>query len=441
MKPMTSPHEIMSQESASQKTADGNALLSRRQRVLGSGYRLFYEQPLHVARGEGVWLFDHQGNRYLDVYNNVASVGHCHPAVVEAIARQSATLNTHTRYLHHAIIDFAEDLLTEFPAELNNVMFTCTGSEANDLALRIARHVTGGSGVLVTRWAYHGVTSALAEVSPSLGSGVPRGDHVRLIDAPDQYRRPGAFIASIESALATMKQAGIRPAALLIDTIFSSDGVFCAPEGEMAQAAALIRQAGGLFIADEVQPGFGRTGETMWGFARHGVVPDLVSLGKPMGNGHPIAGLVGRSALFESFGREVRYFNTFGGNPVSCQAAHAVLRVIREEQLRQNAQRVGDYLQQGLTQLAQHVPLLGDIRAYGLFIGAELVTDREQKQPASAQAAKVVNEMRQRGVLISATGPAANILKIRPPLVFREEHADVFLNTLSDVLTLPAIRR
>ncbi|MCA5932439.1 aminotransferase class III-fold pyridoxal phosphate-dependent enzyme [Pectobacterium versatile] len=409
-------------------------LLARRQRVLGSGYRLFYNEPLHVARGEGVWLFDHQGKRYLDVYNNVASVGHCHPAVVEAMARQSAQLNTHTRYLHHAIVDFAEDLLSEFPAELNNVMLTCTGSEANDLALRIARHATGGTGMLVTRWAYHGVTSALAELSPSLGEGVARGNHVKLIDAPDTYRQPGAFLTSIREALAQMQQEGIRPAALLVDTIFSSDGVFSVPEGEMAQAAALIRQAGGLFIADEVQPGFGRTGESLWGFARHGIVPDLVSLGKPMGNGHPIAGLVGRSALFDAFGRDVRYFNTFGGNPVSCQAAHAVLRVIREEQLQQNALRVGDYLRQGLQQLAQDFPLIGDIRAYGLFIGVELVSDRESKAPASESASQVVNAMRQRGVLISATGPAANVLKIRPPLVFQEEHADVFLTTLSDVL-------
>ncbi|AIK14335.1 aminotransferase class-III [Pectobacterium atrosepticum] len=430
----------MNQKGMTSEMTATEALLARRQRVLGGGYRLFYEEPLHVARGEGVWLFDHQGKRYLDVYNNVASVGHCHPVVVEAVARQSAQLNTHTRYLHHAIVDFAEDLLSEFPAELNNVMLTCTGSEANDLALRIARHVTGGTGMLVTRWAYHGVTSALAELSPSLGDGVVRGSHVKLIDAPDTYRQPGAFLTSIREALAQMQREGIRPAALLVDTIFSSDGVFCAPEGEMAQAAALIRQAGGLFIADEVQPGFGRTGESLWGFARHNVVPDLVSLGKPMGNGHPIAGLVGRSALFDAFGRDVRYFNTFGGNPVSCQAAHAVLRVIREEQLQQNAQRVGDYLRQGLQQLAQHFPLIGDIRAYGLFIGAELVSDRESKTPASESALQVVNAMRQRGVLISATGPAANILKIRPPLVFLEEHADVFLTTLSDVLALIGTR-
>ncbi|WP_174868479.1 aspartate aminotransferase family protein [Pectobacterium polaris] len=426
----------MNQRETTSEMTTTEALLARRQQVLGSGYRLFYEEPLHVVRGEGVWLVDHQGKRYLDVYNNVASVGHCHPAVVEAMARQSAQLNTHTRYLHPAIVDFAEDLLSEFPTELNNVMLTCTGSEANDLALRIARHATGGTGVLVTRWAYHGVTSALAELSPSLGDGVVRGSHVKLIEPPDTYRQPGAFLRSIRDALAQMQQEGIRPAALLIDTIFSSDGVFCAPEGEMAQAAALIRQAGGLFIADEVQPGFGRTGESMWGFARHGVVPDLVSLGKPMGNGHPIAGLVGRSALFDAFGRDVRYFNTFGGNPVSCQAAHAVLRVIREEQLQQNAQRVGDYLRQGLQQLAQDFPLIGDIRAYGLFIGVDLVSDRESKAPATESASQVVNAMRQRGVLISATGPAANVLKIRPPLVFQEEHADVFLTTLSDVLTM-----
>lgn len=414
---------------------DSAELLARRQRVLGQGYRLFYQEPLHPVRGEGVWLFDAQGKRYLDVYNNVASVGHCHPVVVEAIARQSTQLNTHTRYLHHAIVDFAEDLLREFPPELNNLMLTCTGSEANDLALRIARHVTGGTGVIVTRWAYHGVTSALAELSPSLGDGVTRGNYVKLIDAPDNYRQPGAFLASVQAALAEMRAEGIRPAALLFDTIFSSDGVFSPPAGEVAQAVQWVRDAGGLFIADEVQPGFGRTGEAMWGFARHQVVPDLVSLGKPMGNGHPIAGLVGKSALFAAFGRDVRYFNTFGGNPVSCQAAHAVLRVIREEQLQQNALRVGHCLREGLQALAQRHELLGDVRGSGLFVGAELVSDREHKTPASAEAVAVVNTMRQRGVLISATGPAGNILKIRPPLVFREEHAALFLDTLDAVLT------
>lgn len=413
-------------------------LLTRRQAVLGQGYRLFYQEPLHVVRGEGVWLFDAQGRRYLDVYNNVASVGHCHPAVVEAIARQSAQLNTHTRYLHEAIVDFAEDLLSEFPPQLDNLMLTCTGSEANDLALRIARHVTGGSGVLVTRWAYHGVTGALAEVSPSLGDGVARGPQVKLIAPPDEYRQPGRFLASVRTALAELRQAGIRPAALLADTIFSSDGVFSAPAGELAQAAQMVRQAGGLFIADEVQAGFGRTGEAMWGFARHQVVPDLVSLGKPMGNGHPIAGLVGKSALFGAFGRDVRYFNTFGGNPVSCQAAHAVLRMIRAQRLQQNAQRVGGILRDGLHRLAQRHAILGDIRAYGLFIGAELVSDRGQKTPATAQTAEVVNAMRRRGVLISATGPAANILKIRPPLVFNAQHADLFLTTLDEVLSAQA---
>ncbi|MBG6245269.1 aspartate aminotransferase family protein [Candidatus Symbiopectobacterium sp. 'North America'] len=422
-------------------SVNGSAeLLARRQRVLGQGYRLFYQEPLHPVRGEDVWLFDAQGKRYLDVYNNVASVGHCHPVVVEAIARQSAQLNTHTRYLHHAIVDFAEDLLSEFPAELDNLMLTCTGSEANDLALRIARHVTGGTGVIVTRWAYHGVTSALAELSPLLGDGVVRGNYVKLIDAPDSYRRPGAFLASVQAALAEMHAKGIRLAVLLFDTIFSSDGVFSPLAGEVAQAVQWVRDAGGLFIADEVQPGFGRTGEAMWGFACHQVVPDLVSLGKPMGNGYPIAGLVGKSALFAAFGRDVRYFNTFGGNPVSCQAAHAVLRVIREEQLQQNALRVGHCLREGLQALAQRHELLGDVRGSGMFVGAELVSDRENKTPASAEAVAVVNTMRQRGVLISATGPTGNILKIRPPLVFREEHATLFLDTLDAVLTEVAQR-
>ncbi|MFS2156010.1 aspartate aminotransferase family protein [Pseudomonas sp. Pseusp122] len=413
-------------------------LLARRQQALGASYRLFYEEPFAPVRGEGVWLYDKDNTPYLDAYNNVASIGHCHPAVVRAIAEQSAQLNTHTRYLHPSIVDYAEDLLSEFPEQLNNLTMTCTGSEANDLALRIARCHSGGTGILVTRWAYHGVTSALAEVSPSLATGLPTAAHVRLVDAPDSYRKENDFVGSVKAALADMQAQGIKPAALLVDSIFSSDGVFSPANGELAAAAQCVREAGGLYIADEVQPGFGRTGGQRWGFQRDAVIPDLVTLGKPMGNGHPVAGVVGRSALFDQFGRQQRYFNTYGGNPVSCRAAQAVLNVLREQDLQGNARDVGAYLREGLLNLAERHEVIGNVRGEGLFIGVELVTDRHTQAPATQATAAVVNGMRRRQVLISATGPRANILKIRPPLVFAREHADLLLERLD--ATLLALR-
>ncbi|MFK3796969.1 aspartate aminotransferase family protein [Pseudomonas sp. NPDC088444] len=413
---------------------DTTQLLARRQQALGASYRLFYEEPFAPVRGEGVWLYDKHGTPYLDAYNNVASIGHCHPAVVQAIAEQSAQLNTHTRYLHPSIVDYAEDLLSEFPAPLNNLTMTCTGSEANDLALRIAQCVTGGTGVLVTRWAYHGVSSVLAQLSPSLATGLPTAPHVRLVDAPDAYRG-NTFVHSVKSALADLQAHGIRPAALLVDGIFSSDGVFSPVNGELAQAAQLMREAGGLYIADEVQPGFGRTGAQRWGFQCDTVIPDLVTLGKPMGNGHPVAGVVGRSELFDVFGRQQRYFNTYGGNPVSCKAAQAVLNVLREENLQANAQTIGEYLRHGLRTLAARYPAIGDVRGQGLFIGVELIDSPATRAPATQITTAVVNGMRRRQVLISATGPRGNVLKIRPPLVFNREHADLLLERLDATLT------
>lgn len=415
-------------------------MIARRQRLLGPAYRLFYADPLHVVRGEGAYLFDADGNRYLDAYNNVASVGHCRPEVVEAMSRQAAVLNTHTRYLTDGILEFAEDFLSEFPAELSHLMMTCTGSEANDLALRVARAHTGGTGVIIAQNAYHGVTSVLAEMSPSLGPAAKLGDHVRVVPAPDSYRLPeadipAAFANSVEEALEDMRVHGIRPAALLVDTILSSSGVFVDPVGFLAPAVEAVRRAGGLFIADEVQPGFGRLGTHMWGFARHGLVPDIVTVGKPMGNGHPVAGAVFRPDVIAAFGASQRYFNTFGGNPVSCAVAHAVLKVIRADGLMENARVVGDRMLRGLRALAQRHDIIGDVRGAGLFIGVEMVRDRAAKTPAPEETARVVNEMRARRVLISATGELGHILKIRPPMVFSKDDADTFLETLDDVLT------
>ena len=416
------------------------SLLERRARLLGPAYRLFYEAPLHPVRGEGVWLADADGRRHLDAYNNVASVGHCHPHVVEAIARQASVLNTHTRYLHEGVLDYAERLLATMPRELGHAMFTCTGSEANDLAMRIAKAHTKAEGLIVTRFAYHGVTESIAQASPSLGRFVQLGRAVRTVPAPDSYRVPAgeqgaAFAAGVRAAIADLQAHGIRPAALMVDTVFSSDGIFTDPAGFLTEAVAAIREAGGIFIADEVQPGLGRTGDAFWGFMRHeGLVPDIVTMGKPLGNGHPLAGLAVRPEVLAAFGRECRYFNTFGGNPVSMAAGMAVLDVIGREGLMANAQRVGRHLRSGLSKLAERHELIGDVRGAGLFVGLELVTDRRARTPATAETVRVVNGLRERQVLLSATGEHANTLKIRPPLVFTEANADLLVETLDLVL-------
>jgi 4-aminobutyrate aminotransferase-like enzyme len=415
------------------------SLMERRARVLGPAYRLFYESPLRPVRGEGVWLYDTDGKRYLDAYNNVASVGHSNPHVVEAIARQASVLNTHTRYLHESVLDYAERLLATMPPELGHAMFTCTGSEANDLAMRIARSHTQADGLIVTHFAYHGVTASIASASPSLGKFVQLGDNVRTVPAPDSYRiapeaMGAAFAAGVRDAIADLRAHGIQPAALMVDTVFSSDGIFTDPPGFMAEAVAAIREAGGVFIADEVQPGLGRTGDAFWGFMRHGVVPDIVTMGKPIGNGHPLAGLAVRPEVLEAFGRECRYFNTFGGNPVSMAAGMAVLDVIERDNLMGNALRVGAYLRARLNDLATRHSIIGDVRGAGLFIGVEMVTDRTTRTPATAETVRIVNGLRERQVLLSGTGEHANTLKIRPPLVFSEANADLLVDTLDEVL-------
>lgn len=411
------------------------ALVERRNRVLGPAYRLFYERPVEFVRGEGTWLFDKSGAAYLDAYNNVASVGHANPRVVAAMADQAARLNTHTRYLNEGLLDYAERLVGTLPAELSQVTFTCTGSEANDLAVRVARAATGGTGIIVTSLAYHGVTEAVAAYSPSFGVASPLGSHVRTVRAPDSYRGGpdvGARLTKdVKAAIADLLRRGVKPAMLIVDTIFSSDGVFADPPGFLAGAAEAIRAAGGLFVADEVQPGFGRTGDTMWGFERHGLVPDLVTMGKPMGNGYPIAALVGRPDVLASFGGDVRYFNTFGGTPVAIAAANAVLDEIESRQLQANALKVGKALRAGISAIGH--PSIGDVRGAGLFIGVEIVD--ADGNPDATLTTNIVNGLRERRVLVSASGPGANVLKIRPPMVFDMSNADLFNDTLTQVIT------
>ncbi|MET0808004.1 MAG: aminotransferase class III-fold pyridoxal phosphate-dependent enzyme, partial [Pseudoxanthomonas sp.] len=400
--------------------------------------QLFYDTPLHLVRGRGAHVFDRDGRRFLDLYNNVPSVGHCHPKVVEALSRQAAELNTHTRYLHEGVLDYAERLLATMPAEISQTMFTCTGSEANDLALRIARDVTGGTGVIVTGYAYHGITASIAALSPAMGDYVPVDRDARVVAAPLHSTVSPAsvgqsFASGVRAALADMRRHGIRPAALLVDTLFTSDGVFADPQGFLAEAVEAVREAGGVFVADEVQPGFGRTGDHFWGFQRHGLVPDLVTMGKPMGNGHPLAGIAYKPHIAERFGRNAAYFNTFGGAPVSAAVGMAVLDVIEDEQLQANAAQVGAFLKQGLMALARQAPCVGDVRGAGLFIGVD-ITDPDTDAPDAVRARGLINAAREKGVLIGASGPHSNILKIRPPLCLAQKDAAVFLDVLADLV-------
>lgn len=390
-------------------------LVERRARAMGSAYRLFYREPLQLVRGLGTKVWDAAGREYLDVYNNVPNVGHAHPRVAAAMAEQAAILTTHTRYLSEPTIAYAEDLLSTLPEALDNIMFTCTGSEANDLALKIAKLSSGGSGVIVTTNAYHGVTTEVGLVSPSLGGTDSVADWVRLV-SPDNLR------AGVPAAIAELAASGIRPAALIVDTILASDGVYADIDG-LADAAAAVRAAGGLFIADEVQPGFGRLGAGMWGFGRYGIVPDIVTVGKPMGNGQPIAAMMARHELVDEFNRHSRYFNTFGGSSVSIAAARATLDVLRDEELIANAATVGTYLLASLRSSGHFT----EVRGAGLFIGASLETE--------ARALQAVNDLRERGVLLAASGPRGDALKIRPPLPFSRADADRLLTELDAVLS------
>jgi 4-aminobutyrate aminotransferase-like enzyme len=413
------------------------SLIAARDRILGPAYRLFYQRPVHLVRGEGTRLYDADGVCYLDAYNNVASVGHCHPHVVEAATRQLSTLNTHTRYLHGGIVNYSQRLLDTMPEQIDQVMYACTGSEVNDLALRVAEMHTGATGVIVTSDAYHGNTAAVTAISPSLGGATVLGDHVRTIPPPDSYRVPAdelaaRFTEDVIAAIADLNDSGAGFSALVVDTIFSSDGIYPDPS-VLAPAVEAVHRAGGVFIADEVQPGFARTGEAMWGFLRHSVVPDLVTMGKPMGNGMPISAMAARSEILDAFAREVPYFNTFGGNPVTVAAAAAVLDVIEDEKLMRNAADVGSQLRTELTQLVAQHPRIGDVRGTGLYVGVEVID--ETGAPDRAGARTLVNAMRERHVLISVCGRDGNVLKIRPPLVFSSTDVDWLCTEFAAALT------
>ncbi|MEZ3499849.1 aspartate aminotransferase family protein [Pantoea sp. KPR_PJ] len=416
-------------EHAETLAPDIRQLTDKRSRVLGESYRLFYRNPVHLVRGKGQYLWDKAGNQYLDMYNNVASIGHCHPAVVEAVHQQMMQLNTHTRYLHESILAYSDRILATLPAEIDRAMYMCTGSEANDLAIRIAQCWSGGTGIIVSKEAYHGTSALTSGVSPALGSGQPLSPHTRLVAPPDFYRIQTAdqgawFAQEIQKQIDDMAAHGIRFAGFLADSIFSSDGVLPGQPGFLKQAIDVVHQNGGIFIADEVQPGFARTGEAFWGFARHGVVPDVVTTGKPMGNGIPVSGLMAKAPVMAAFSDALPYFNTFGGNPVSMAAAHAVMDVIEQEALQAHSLKTGRALQAALQSLQAVYPCIGEVRGAGLFIGFELVKDRESKQPDKRLALDLVEALREEYVLTSVAGPYGNVLKIRPPLCFQMQDID-----------------
>ena len=418
------------------------ALLERRGKLLGPNVRLFYDEPLHIVSGKGVWLTDAEGRKYLDCYNNVAHVGHCHPHVVEAICQQAATLNTHTRYLHEGILNYVERLMATFTSDITSAIMVCTGSEANDIALRMAEAVTGKTGIIATNHTYHGNTAAVSQLSttkPPIG-GFAR--HVRHVTAPDSYRPTGgnalahakAFADEVAEACESLMTAGHGVSGMIICPTFVNEGFPDLARGFLDAAIAAVRKHGGVIIADEVQPGFGRTGDTFWGHQAAGFVPDIVTMGKPMGNGHPVAAVATSLNIMGAFRQAFGYFNTFGGNPVSCAAANAVLDVMQNENLVANAKTTGHYIKQGLRKLSAKHAIIGDVRGKGLAIGAELVLDRGTKKPATAEAERVVNMMRHRGVLMGSNGISYNVLKIRPPMPFSIADADIMLSALDECL-------
>ena len=411
-----------------------------------------YRSPLHIVRGRGQFLYDGEGRAYLDCVNNVCHVGHAHPRVVAAAARQMAVLNTNTRYLHTNILRYADALRARLPDPLSVCYFVNSGSEANDLALRMARAATAGTDVVVLGGAYHGHTSALIDVSPYKhagpgGEGPPR--HVHPVTMPDDYRGPfrrddpacgSRYARLVADAVGQMQSAGAQPAAFISETMLSCGGQIELPPGYLAEVYDTVRAAGGVCIADEVQVGFGRMGTHFWGFETQDVVPEIVTLGKPIGNGHPLAAVITTPAIARAFDTGMEYFNTFGGNPVSCAVGLEVLQIIDDEGLQDHAHHVGGALARGLRTLMDDHAAVGDVRGRGLFLGIEFVRDRDTRAPAADVASYAVERTRAHGILLSTDGPDHNVIKIKPPLVFTEADAARVVQVLGSVLGESAVR-
>ena len=423
-------------EAASDETE--RALLAIRHGVLGHHTKHFYEKPLHFERSLGPYLYGMDGRRYLDFYNNVPQVGHCHPHVVKAIARQAAALNTNTRYLYGSVLEYAERLTSKLAPHLNSCIFVNSGSEATDVAWQLARFVTGNSGGMLMEDAYHGVTDSIRLFSPG-HPDVPLPDFLQGLAVPDAYRDAGDQIASryaadADRAIRDLAEAGHSLAAFIVDSAFCSSGVPDVPAGYLQGVEERVRKAGGLMICDEVQSGFGRMGQ-WWGHEFHGVKADIVTMGKPAGNGHPLGVVVTSKELLDDFLAHTGFFSTFGGNPVASAAGNAVLDVIERDSLIENGRRVGDYLRAQLRDLASRQRLIGDVRGHGMLAGLELVTDREAKTPATEETKRLIELMRQNQVLVGKDGRYNNVLKLRPALILELVHVDQFVAALDASLT------
>ena len=427
-------------------TRSHSEILALRKRNLGRNLSISYRKPLKVVRGRRQYLYTEDGQKYLDGVNNVCHVGHCHPYVVLAAQLQMPVLNTNTRYLHDNIINYVQRLLAKFPQPLNVCFLVCTGSEANELALRLARNYTAKKGVIMLDGAYHGNTQALIDISPYKhdrpgGRGAPQWAYKVIM--PDGYRGPhkgtnaaaGArYAAYIDETIKQIQGTSDGFAAFICESMLGCGGQIVLPDNYLKEAFKYVRAAGGVCIVDEVQVGFGRAGSHFWAFETQDVVPDIVTLGKPMGNGHPLAAVITTAEIADAFANGMEYFNTFGGNPVSCAVGMAVLDVIENEKLQQNSARVGKRLLKGLRELMKRYPLIGDVRGLGLYAGIELVTDQKSLEPAAGHADYIINRLRDHGILISTDGPLENVLKLKPPLVFSDKNADKVVEVLDKVL-------
>jgi 4-aminobutyrate aminotransferase-like enzyme len=440
------PATALFSEAARPEIEKIDSVIAARREHLASSQRSYYQRPMNLERASGVWFTDDESMRYLDAINNVTHVGHGHPRVVAAAARQMRRLNTNSRFVYPELAHYCERLTSTLPEGLDVVFLVCTGSEANDLALRIARTVTDRSDVITIDGAYHGNTTAVNAVSPNRykgagGSGRPPGTWE--VAMPDRYRGPYGYndadaglhyARDAAKVVETMMVAECPPAAVISESLMGTAGQIVHPEGFLRGLFESVRSAGGLCISDEVQVGFGRLGETFWGFEMHGVVPDIVTMGKPMGNGHPMSAVVTTREIANAFDTGMKYFNTFGGNPVSCAVGLAVLEVIEEEGLQQHALETGTYFQNLLSELQSKHALIGDVRGQGLYIGVELVLDRLDKVPATVTASLISERMKEEGVIVGTNGRYDNVLKIKPPMVFGRDDVELFATTLGRIL-------
>ena len=425
--------------------SDRNRLQKLRKKYLSQSFSLSYNEPLHLVRGRGQYLYDSKGNEYLDAVNNIQHVGHSHPKVTEAANEQFKKLNTNTRYLDKTILDYARALTDKLPSNLNKCYFTNSGSESNDLALRIARNHSNSKETIVLEGAYHGHVTSLIEISPYKhdgpgGKGPP--EYVHVVPMPDPFRgiyrgqSSGLkYAAEVKTILDEIRSDNKRVSAFIFEPILGCGGQIIPPNGFLSSSFKMVRDSNGVCIADEVQLGFGRMGESFWGFETQNIVPDIVTLGKSIGNGHPLSVVVTSEDLSNQFNNGMEYFNSFGGNPVSCAIGHAVLKIIEEEELQKNAFRVGNELKKLLTELKSVHDIIGDVRGKGLFLGIEIIKDLETLEPDKQVTHKIVNEMRNSKILLSSDGPDHNVIKIKPPMVFNSSNALFLVETLDKVLS------